>query len=235
MDEPEEETDKPTDRPTNPRIEREPDVDYSPPTAQPEGDVTDVDTAETIDVPSTVDEHDCTAEPCPVSTHCRSRYGSCGPGFIYCNIYSIWKNTCPPLDPNRPTRTPTSRPTRTPEPTAHPTNSTYIEPTLPPLGKPTLPTITEAVPFVPPTSFLATGGGFAESDEAASHDQDSDIEESKPEASDNDQSPINTFESPEFLDEWTTGRLTNDDVKAFTHLKRGLILPAVIALHFLLF
>lgn len=25
----------------------------------------------------------CTGEPCPVSTHCRSRYGSCGPGFIY--------------------------------------------------------------------------------------------------------------------------------------------------------
>lgn len=28
-------------------------------------------------------EDDCTGEPCPVSTHCRSRYGSCGPGFIY--------------------------------------------------------------------------------------------------------------------------------------------------------
>ena len=28
-------------------------------------------------------EYDCTGEPCPVDTHCRSRYGSCGPGFIY--------------------------------------------------------------------------------------------------------------------------------------------------------
>lgn len=42
---------------------------------------TDTDTAAEPYVP--VNEFDCSGEPCPVSTHCRSRYGSCGPGFIY--------------------------------------------------------------------------------------------------------------------------------------------------------
>merc|ERR1712157_588899 len=58
------------------------------------------------------DDPGCSGEPCPVDSHCRSRYGSCGPGFIYCNIYSIWKRTCPPVIPGtRPTRSPTARPT----------------------------------------------------------------------------------------------------------------------------
>ena len=55
----------------------------------------------------------CTADPCEVVSWCRSRYGSCGPGFIYCNAGSTWKSSCPPMAP-RPTRTPTPRPTRDP-------------------------------------------------------------------------------------------------------------------------
>ena len=29
-----------------------------------------------------LNEFECTGEPCPVDTHCRSRYGSCGPGWF---------------------------------------------------------------------------------------------------------------------------------------------------------
>lgn len=36
-----------------------------------------------------VTEEYCTGEPCPVTTHCRSRYGSCGPGFIYWYVYKL--------------------------------------------------------------------------------------------------------------------------------------------------
>ena len=34
-------------------------------------------------------EDGCTGEPCPVTTHCRSRYGSCGPGFIYWYVSTV--------------------------------------------------------------------------------------------------------------------------------------------------
>lgn len=38
-----------------------------------------------VDEPSSngEDELICSGDPCPIKSHCRSRYGSCGPGFIY--------------------------------------------------------------------------------------------------------------------------------------------------------
>jgi len=127
---------------------------------------------ETMNLGSTAtDEYQCTGEPCPVDTHCRSRYGSCGPGFIYCNTYSIWKAewNCPIFAPGtRPTKTPTPP---TPRPTSFfdrnkneedftsssgstPSRNDPKQPSLPTLAKPTLPTITKPKPFNVSSSFF---------------------------------------------------------------------------------
>ena len=55
-------------------------------------------------------EYSCTGLPCEEKAWCRSRYGSCGPGFIYCNSYSMWREGCP----RAPTNPPSPRPTRRP-------------------------------------------------------------------------------------------------------------------------
>jgi len=36
----------------------------------------------------------CFGKPCPFDSWCRSRYGSCGPGYMYCNSYSSWDSSC---------------------------------------------------------------------------------------------------------------------------------------------
>ncbi|KAL7542692.1 hypothetical protein ACHAXR_012001, partial [Thalassiosira sp. AJA248-18] len=95
-------------------------------------------------------EYSCTGTPCPEELWCRSRYGSCGPGYIYCNVYSTWKKSCPPMAP-RPTKPPTTRPTKKPTAskefvivTSKPSVPALDAPSvasLPTLPKPTLPTI----------------------------------------------------------------------------------------------
>ena len=159
-----------------------------------------------------VNEYDCTGEPCPISTHCRSRYSSCGPGFIYCNIYSIWKNTCSPPG-TRPSRTPTPKPTREQVPSASPTKSTIFtipagvsKPTLPPLPKPSLPTLTETTPVVlPSSSTLISGISTADTDKETDTETD-DVEAiflGKEETS-TDEKPSSSsyFESPTYFEEW---------------------------------
>merc|ERR1712183_1191393 len=37
----------------------------------------------------------CTGEPCPAPWPCRSEYGYCGDGALYCNDKSIWTDACP--------------------------------------------------------------------------------------------------------------------------------------------
>jgi hypothetical protein len=49
----------------------------------------------TSDETEVINELSCTGEPCEDESWCRSRYGSCGPGFIYCNANAIWKSSCP--------------------------------------------------------------------------------------------------------------------------------------------
>lgn len=111
-------------------------------------------------------EYSCTAEPCQVATWCRSRYGSCGPGFIYCNTYSTWKAWCPPVLPGTlPTWRPTPRPTREPAVTQHeivavPSMPSSVTPPaapsvphFPTLPGPTLPTITMGLASA--TSFVS--------------------------------------------------------------------------------
>ena len=44
---------------------------------------------------SETSEHSCTGEPCEDESWCRSQFGSCGPGFIYCNVNAIWDSSCP--------------------------------------------------------------------------------------------------------------------------------------------
>lgn len=121
----------------------------SPPTAstlemQANSEILDTSSAAT-------DEEDisCTGEPCEEQSWCRSKYGSCGPGQIYCNTNSIWMKSCPPVAPGtRPTKTPTPKPSalfdsQEEEAVSTPVSSPGM-PTLPDLPKPTLPHIHEA-------------------------------------------------------------------------------------------
>ena len=159
-----------------------------------------------------VNEYDCTGEPCPISTHCRSRYSSCGPGFIYCNVYSIWKNTCPPPG-TRPSRTPTPKPTREQVPSASPTKSTIFtipagvsKPTLPPLPKPSLPTITETTSVVlPSSSTLISGISTADSEKETDTETD-DVEAifnvDKKESVIEKPPSASYFDSPTYFEEW---------------------------------
>jgi len=162
-------------------------------------------------------EYDCTGEPCPISTHCRSRYSSCGPGFIYCNVYSIWKNTCPPPG-TRPSRTPTPKPTREQVPSASPIKSTIFtipagvsKPTLPPLPKPSLPTITETMAVaLPSSSTLISGVSTADSDDESMDEveaiflgkEETSTDEDKKESVIEKPSSASYFESPTYFEEW---------------------------------
>ncbi|KAL3776900.1 hypothetical protein ACHAW5_011022 [Stephanodiscus triporus] len=162
-------------------------------------------------------DESCTGEPCPVSTHCRSRYGSCGPGFIYCNMYTIWKDTCPPSPlgakftqtPAHNSVTPTDSPALNPD---------FSLPTMPPLARPSLPTITKASPFNITNSvsatdketpsnitsyFFGTDEGNAESETANMTDEDSNIDkENQQENSEVQNDSTNVFQSEVYLTEW---------------------------------
>ncbi|KAL7553312.1 hypothetical protein ACHAWF_016588 [Thalassiosira exigua] len=159
----------------------------------------------------------CSGEPCPVDSHCRSRYGSCGPGFIYCNIYSIWKGTCPPV--TWPTRNPTAKPTESPEISTEDSSTTSPwlaqkskRPSLnlPALAKPTLLTITkeEAMPFVPPSRFPDSGESFTESDEEKINDDGSSNDDDEEPSTGKPPEPNESeyFQSPEYLNDWRAKR-----------------------------
>jgi len=162
-------------------------------------------------------EYQCTGEPCPVDTHCRSRYGSCGPGFIYCNAHTIWKAqwNCPVLAPGtRPTRIPTPKPTSFFDrkkdeedfpsfPDLTPSRDVTKEPTLSILEKPTLPTITKPRPFKFPTSFvLSNKDETANKTESESNDEDRLDEEMNKQNSSSKSQPDSYFQSEGYLEQW---------------------------------
>merc|ERR1712146_184540 len=64
----------------------------------------------------------CPGEPCVSSSHCRSKWGYCGSGSLWCNADSTWKaGGC--SGEATPTLLPTPSPTEAPAPlpTAQPT------------------------------------------------------------------------------------------------------------------
>lgn len=164
-----------------------------------------------------INEFECTGDPCPVDIHCRSRYGSCGPGFVYCNLQSIWTSDCPPIIPGvTPTRNPTRKPTKIPStvdtPPPTPVKFGSIpnivldkeKPTLPPLPKPTLSVVSGGSPLTP--SFFS-GPTFAETDKEESEKEESagngSADQSKLNADFVENSgEENAFESEEYLDSW---------------------------------
>jgi len=78
MEPPAEETDKPTDRPTNPPFTKSP---VTPAPSTPAEEATEPE--------------GCAGTPCPLASECRSQYGFCGVSFIYCNAASSWTlETC---------------------------------------------------------------------------------------------------------------------------------------------
>merc|ERR1712194_269759 len=189
------------------------------------------------------DELGCSGDPCPVDDHCRSRYGSCGPGFIYCNIYTIWRKTCPPIVPGtRPTRSPTPRPTRTPQasfvarpfpPTLTvPNKSPTPKPTFLKLAMPSLPTVTGGAPYA---SFLSVDQGAAASDKAKSSDED----KSESSASEDPNTPESSAsEDPNatpghsqtqgYLNGWTGGGRSGSDAAPCTSRPKRLFAGAML-------
>ena len=133
----------------------------------------------TVDIFSKEDDYSCTGQPCQIETWCRSQYGSCGPGIVYCNSYSTWKDVCPPVAPGSwPTVTPAPKPTTG---TAQAGQSAPSAEGLPPtLAKPTLPTITGASPanFASTTSAAQTSDG--EDDDNTSEISVEEDEEKRP-------------------------------------------------------
>lgn len=148
--------------------------------------------------------------------------------FILCsNIYSVWKNTCPPPG-SRPSRSPTPKPTREAVPSASPTKARISQPTLPPLPKPSLPTITEAMPVMLPSTVTATDEVVAVSSDEA---KDSGLESSTDEdekGNSNAPKPLSPsssayFQSPGYLDEWLR---ENDAADLYPYKGVGIIVAA---------
>lgn len=170
-------------------------------------------------------EFECTGDPCPVSLHCRSRYGSCGPGFIYCNAQSIWTSECPPIIPGEtPTRNPTKKPTKSPSTVEEPSPTLGFgipnivldraDPTLPPLPGPTLTTITVGKPVSPTLASL-----FAKSDEDDKEDNNEEKGSSDDSGSNADYNPKkeSVFESDIYLETWIKMRDSNGVTGNFIH------------------
>lgn len=198
-------TDDPTPRPTPDPIKKgtSNQSKNSPATAD-----TSATTTTTEYVPE--NEYSCTGEPCQEAAWCRSRYGSCGPGFIYCNTYSTWKSSCPATSRQRPTKTPTRRPTRKPAVSAkfvaHST-SKDTPVTLPPvvvpnlgglptLPKPTLPHITKdiasknAANYYEQSSFAYSDAGHTTSIYSSSSIETTDGKDEEDEKDDDDVAKI---------------------------------------------
>lgn len=160
-------------------------------------------------------EFECTGDPCPVNIHCRSRYGSCGPGFIYCNAQSIWTSDCPPIIPGEtPTRNPTKKPTKSPSTVEVPSTTLVFgspnivldraDPTLPPLPKPTLTTISVGKPVSPSLSSLIAKTDENDQDESEAEQSNEEKGSADDSNSSADYSPKeeSVFESEVYLETW---------------------------------
>jgi len=151
------------------------------------------------------------------------------------NIYSIWRNDCPPPDPFRPTKSPTARPTNSPTAltvpkTARPTKSPIK--TFPPLAGPTLPNIGEVIHFTRPSSFSAIDER-AESDEPKTNDAD---KTETPSVSTNETiSGGDYFQSEGYLEEWAGGRMAGNVIRNGAVPANNGALSVVMALTFLIF
>lgn len=172
-----------------------------------------------------VNELECTGEPCDQDAWCRSAYGSCGPGFIYCNAKAIWTSSCRLTHPDATYSKET--------PKEHITSSqvsgggvvdveSSIESVpapspslgLPELPKPTLPTITDATEFQNQAAFAAH---FATTDSSRgqdeTHDDDDDDHSNRPavtkpkdkEGKDSSESYSypTMYDSPEYAKQWS--------------------------------
>jgi len=179
----------------------------------------------------------CTGDPCPVETHCRSRYGSCGPGFIYCNAYTIWDSSCPPVIPGEtPTRSPNAAPSDAPSIQASVTTDTptaspkEYSPTFKPVPKPTLTTITDPLPLeqLPPSK--TSDRPIVESDEAKDdgNEDGADEKEGDGENNQSNASPssyFDSFQTDEYLDSWVTTRSSS---YANAMLKIVVLVPSLV-------
>jgi hypothetical protein len=132
-----------------------------------------------------VNELECTGEPCEQDTWCRSMFGTCGPGFIYCNAKAIWTASC---RLNQPVVTSSEESPSGPVATSQVESSLVVEENssdavpnvatspvsspslrLPELPKPTLPTISDATTFKNQQAFAAH---FATADSNESKEDD---------------------------------------------------------------
>lgn len=165
-----------------------------------------------------VNELECTGEPCDQDTWCRSIYGSCGPGFVYCNAKAIWTSSCrlthPDVTLSKPRDPVASSQGSDAKSNSAETNAGSIPAPSPSLGlpklpKPTLPTITDPAEFKNQAAFAAH---FATTDSSPYDDQndDSDNEpalaepkEEEDKESTKSYSSSTMYDSPEYAKQWS--------------------------------
>jgi hypothetical protein len=182
--------------------------------------------ADKTDVESTsteyVNEFECTGEPCDQDTWCRSIFGSCGPGFIYCNAKAIWTSSCRISHPQSSVTVSKEAPSAGAESVqVTGANDSYAQPNvatvpvsspslgLPALPKPTLPTISDATVFTDQQAFAAH---FATTDSSRGDDDHEDNDdyssavsnpkENKPKATES-YTYSTMYDSPEYAKQWS--------------------------------
>lgn len=163
-------------------------------------------------------ELECVGEPCELDSWCRSSYGSCGPGFIYCNAKAIWTSSCRLTHPETPSKGFSSDSVARPEVSvvedniveSSPVNNPAPSPNLglPKLPKPTLPTISEyqAAASTSQQEFaaqFATADLTGNNDSRGVDDEDNDDYEEVTEPKEKDPSEKYAYyDSPEYEKQW---------------------------------
>ena len=179
------------------------------------------ETDEDVETTSTeyVNEFECTGEPCDQDTWCRSIFGSCGPGFIYCNAKAIWTSSCRITHPQSSVAVSKETPSadavqvtgsKGSDAQSNVATVPVSSPSLglPALPKPTLPTISDATVFTDQQAFAAH---FATTD-LNRHDDDYDDDdygsavstpkENKPKSTESYKFPT-LYDTPEYAQQWS--------------------------------
>jgi hypothetical protein len=162
-----------------------------------------VQTENSSETDEVVNEFECTGEPCEQDAWCRSAFGTCGPGFIYCNSQAVWTASC---RLNAPVTTPKQETASEPEEDAATGDEDVVEAgsvavpaPAPRLGtqelpKPTLPTIIDGTASVNQQAFSA-------------HVATADLGEAETDLPNEPEEPARNYpskyDSPEYAKQWS--------------------------------
>merc|ERR1719284_2380569 len=88
-------------------------------------------------IPTPSQGNSCPGEPCASTSHCRSKWGYCGSGSLWCNADSTWKaGGCSGEAPPTPSPTAAPAPLPTPQSSLPPTDAPEPQPESEPEPEP---------------------------------------------------------------------------------------------------